>query len=277
MAVYTPPTETLPIFDSGVFPASLTGSLTPSTGTSYFLSYPVAQGQETITDLITTNITNTNLTTTDINAPLPTTSTLSIMELGTYSSGTNLNSIINIGQSKTSGSGVNNSTINIGDYSAGNASNLSGSAPTINIGSQNLTNNNQTYTNIQGRLRFKFTNPNNIQKQNLIYGGSYLFVGTITNNVMSITSETYNSQLFATIGPLGNNTAYTLFLMPVTENQVIYVRNISGIQQTISSSDSSLIILGSGSGAYTSTVLIASRTCMQFYCDGTYWYVISLT
>ena len=53
MAVYTPPTETLPIFDNGVFPASLTGALTPSTGTRYFLSYPVAQGIETIEKLRT--------------------------------------------------------------------------------------------------------------------------------------------------------------------------------------------------------------------------------
>jgi hypothetical protein len=56
MAVYTPPTESLPIFDNGVFPASVNSALTPSTGQSYFLSYPVGQGQETITDLISTNI-----------------------------------------------------------------------------------------------------------------------------------------------------------------------------------------------------------------------------
>jgi hypothetical protein len=67
MAVYTPPTETLPIFDSTVFPASINSALTPSTGQSYFLSYPVAQGQETISTLQTTNVIANPVTTGSIN------------------------------------------------------------------------------------------------------------------------------------------------------------------------------------------------------------------
>ena len=71
MAVYTPPTETLPIFDNSVFPESITSALTPSTGKSYFLSYPVAQGIETI-ETLRTNFINTfgvlsNLVITSIN------------------------------------------------------------------------------------------------------------------------------------------------------------------------------------------------------------------
>jgi len=66
MAVYTPPTESLPIFDNSVFPSSSGTVLTIGTGQDYFLSYPIAQGQETITDLISTNITSTNVTSTDV-------------------------------------------------------------------------------------------------------------------------------------------------------------------------------------------------------------------
>jgi len=65
MAVYIPPTETLPIFDNAVFPSS-TSALTPTTGLSYFLSYPTAQGQETISNLQTTNIIANPTTTGDI-------------------------------------------------------------------------------------------------------------------------------------------------------------------------------------------------------------------
>ena len=53
MAVYTPPTETLPIFDNSVFPASDGTALTIATGRNYFLTYPVAQGEEIFPSNIT--------------------------------------------------------------------------------------------------------------------------------------------------------------------------------------------------------------------------------
>ena len=53
MAVYTPPTETLPIFDNSVFPSSDGTVLTIATGKQYFLSYPVAQGEEIFPSNIT--------------------------------------------------------------------------------------------------------------------------------------------------------------------------------------------------------------------------------
>ena len=53
MAVYTPPTESLPIFDNSVFPSSDGTALTVSTGQKYFLSYPVAQGEEIFPSNIT--------------------------------------------------------------------------------------------------------------------------------------------------------------------------------------------------------------------------------
>jgi hypothetical protein len=46
MAVYTPPTEDIPIFDNSVFPSANGTALTIATGQKYFLSYPVAQGSE---------------------------------------------------------------------------------------------------------------------------------------------------------------------------------------------------------------------------------------
>ena len=53
MAVYTPPTETLPIFDNAVFPSSDSTTLTIATGKNYFLTYPVAQGSEIFPSNIT--------------------------------------------------------------------------------------------------------------------------------------------------------------------------------------------------------------------------------
>lgn len=53
MAVYTPPTETLPIFDNSAFPSSDGTALTIATGRNYFLTYPVAQGEEIFPSNIT--------------------------------------------------------------------------------------------------------------------------------------------------------------------------------------------------------------------------------
>lgn len=53
MAVYTPPTETLPIFDNSAFPSSDSTALTIATGKNYFLTYPVAQGEEIFPSNIT--------------------------------------------------------------------------------------------------------------------------------------------------------------------------------------------------------------------------------
>ena len=60
MAVYTPPTETLPIFDNSVFPSSLGTALTIATGQDYFLSYPIAQGSEIFPSNITLQSTLTD-------------------------------------------------------------------------------------------------------------------------------------------------------------------------------------------------------------------------
>jgi len=60
MAVYTPPTETLPIFDNSVFPSASGTALTIATGLDYFLSYPVAQGSEIFPSNITLQSTLTD-------------------------------------------------------------------------------------------------------------------------------------------------------------------------------------------------------------------------
>jgi len=60
MAVYTPPTETLPIFDNSVFPSSDGTALTIATGLDYFLSYPVAQGSEIFPSNVTLQSTLTD-------------------------------------------------------------------------------------------------------------------------------------------------------------------------------------------------------------------------
>lgn len=56
MASYLPPTEELPIFDNQVFDSNNSTALTYADAKKYFLTYPVAQGTSTITDLIATSI-----------------------------------------------------------------------------------------------------------------------------------------------------------------------------------------------------------------------------
>jgi hypothetical protein len=57
MASYLPPTEDLPLFDNSVFDSNNTSYLTYATAKKYFVSYPIAQGTSTISDLITGTIT----------------------------------------------------------------------------------------------------------------------------------------------------------------------------------------------------------------------------
>jgi len=52
MASYLPPTDNLPIFDSSVFDSNNTSYLTYTTAKKLFLTYPTAQGEETIASLI---------------------------------------------------------------------------------------------------------------------------------------------------------------------------------------------------------------------------------
>lgn len=56
MASYLPPTEELPIFDNQVFDTVNNTALTYAEAKKYFVSYPIAQGTATITDLITGEI-----------------------------------------------------------------------------------------------------------------------------------------------------------------------------------------------------------------------------
>jgi hypothetical protein len=52
MASYLPPTEDLPVFDNSVFTSNSTTALTYTTAKKYFITYPIAQGTSTISDLI---------------------------------------------------------------------------------------------------------------------------------------------------------------------------------------------------------------------------------
>jgi len=52
MASYLPPTENLPIFDTQVFDTANNSYLTYSEAKKYFITFPIAQGTATITDLI---------------------------------------------------------------------------------------------------------------------------------------------------------------------------------------------------------------------------------
>lgn len=52
MASYPPPTENVPIFDTSLFINPANVSLTPDSGTSYFLKYPVAQGNNILQSVV---------------------------------------------------------------------------------------------------------------------------------------------------------------------------------------------------------------------------------
>lgn len=56
MATYLPPTEELPIFDNQVFDIANNTYLTYTDAKKYFVSFPIAQGTSTISDLITGSI-----------------------------------------------------------------------------------------------------------------------------------------------------------------------------------------------------------------------------
>ena len=68
MASYTPPSENLPIFDNSVFTTTTTstGGFTYDELVALFLTYPVAQGEQTIASLISNGI-DTNLPTSTFN------------------------------------------------------------------------------------------------------------------------------------------------------------------------------------------------------------------
>ena len=59
MASYLPPTESLPIFDSGVFDISNTAYLTYTSAKQLFVTYPIAQGSATIGQLYSAAIDTT--------------------------------------------------------------------------------------------------------------------------------------------------------------------------------------------------------------------------
>jgi hypothetical protein len=56
MATYLPPSDNLPIFDSSVFDETNSAYLTYTSAKKLFLTYPTAQGEETIASLITAEI-----------------------------------------------------------------------------------------------------------------------------------------------------------------------------------------------------------------------------
>ena len=59
MASYLPPTETLPIFDSGVFDTSNSAYLTYTSAKQLFVTYPISQGAATISQLYSAGIDTT--------------------------------------------------------------------------------------------------------------------------------------------------------------------------------------------------------------------------
>ena len=192
MASYTPPSEDLPIFDNSVFTTT-----TSSSGFTYdelldlFLSYPVAQGEQTIASLISNTI-NTNLPTTAFN--FLSSLTTGQLNIGTSSTGTikigaNTGTSVHCGSIDCTGVNINNSVAPL----IGNL----GYGPSQTSGVMNIATGVRT---TDGTLNIN----NNASSVNTISMGAVgvttniTGIGTIKANVFDVVSDATSTTLFGT-------------------------------------------------------------------------------
>jgi hypothetical protein len=192
MASYTPPSENLPIFDNSVFTTT-----TSSSGFTYdelldlFLSYPVAQGEQTIASLISNTI-NTNLPTTAFN--FLSSLTTGQLNIGTSSTGTikigaNTGTSVHCGSIDCTGVNINNSVAPL----IGNL----GYGPSQTSGVMNIATGVRT---TDGALNIN----NNASAVNTISMGAagvttnITGIGTIKANVFDVVSNATSTTLFGT-------------------------------------------------------------------------------
>jgi hypothetical protein len=240
MASYLPPTEDLPIFDTQVFDTANNAYLTYADAKKYFVTYPIAQGTATISDLIAGGISYLtpasgsffNIGTNQVsggtirigptggsagvsvhcgnidfknntinNATAPTTSDISICDVQTRGT-------LNIGTGNRSRTtATTEGTINIG---TGLNTNTLGAIPQINIGS-NTGLSNVTGINIGGTATTTTLSgaSNTITSGGLIFRTANNVTGETTNGTYAIFNNLISTGTLAiggagttTIGPL---------------------------------------------------------------------------
>jgi len=190
MASYTPPSENLPIFDNSVFTTT-----TSSSGFTYdelldlFLSYPVAQGEQTIASLLS-NAIDTNLPTTGFNF-------LSSLTSGQLNIGTSSTGTIKIGASTGTSihcGSIDHQGVNINNAVSATGGNL-GFGPAQTGGVMNIATGVRT-----GALNIN----NNASSTNTITIGAVgvttniTGIGTIEANAFDVVSDATSPTLFST-------------------------------------------------------------------------------
>jgi hypothetical protein len=190
MASYTPPSENLPIFDNSVFTTT-----TSSSGFTYdelldlFLSYPVAQGEQTIASLLSNEI-DTNLPTTAFNFLSSLTSgqlNIGTSSTGTIKIGASTGTSVYCGSIDCTGENINNAVSSTGGnlgFGPSQTSGVMNIATGVRTGALNINNNASSTNTISIGAAGVTTN---------IIG-----IGTIEANAFDVVSNATSPTLFST-------------------------------------------------------------------------------
>jgi hypothetical protein len=303
MATYLPPSENLPIFDTSVFDETNGAYLTYTSAKKLFLTYPIAQGEETIASLIAGSI--------DYTSP----ASGSYFEIGTnqVSGGT-----IRLGPTGVSGVSVHagnidctNNTINNATDAAANNLSLGNSQTTgvLNIGTGvRATTGNGGAINIGGGAGSSA--PINIGPISAVSGTGTVNINTSTSgahpvNIGSTSAiTTLNGNVITAVGriagglssigtslpyaiPTTSNIDVTVVIntasasgtltLPTTNTagQKITIRNITAYSHDISSPSGNIWAVNTAT--FPTTLAIPAYSSCVLFGDGGTWYQIGVT
>ena len=265
MSSELPPTDyfTGISFNPDFYQSTSSDYLTASTGKSYFLSYPTAQGTETITTLKSSSIDSSSTTTNMAIASAQTSGALNIASLPSRTGN------INIGYSTSTPSGLGYN-INMGNIlsntsiggkyielaaaSSGITLSTSGTLDmitnTINIGQTSST------TNIPGVL---------VGKDGCLAGRTN-YVSYNTSTLPATLSTLINMNLFVY---LFGSTALKVLTIPVvsTTGQVITIKNGASVDVSLSFTNVMLF----DSTSLVSAVILQTKGVISIYWGGAFW------
>lgn len=239
MASYLPPTEDLPVFDNQVFDSNNT-SLTYTTAKKYFLTFPTAQGTQTITDLIAGTINYLspssgsffNIGTNQVSGGTirigPTGGSAGVSvhcgnidfknnTINNATSGTTGN--INLGDSQTSGvlnigTGIRTTTGNGGAININTTDNASNNAP-MNIGGVNTAANTTSATSRSNvSLNGQRLWSNWISEASIRTGGSLTLTSSNSAGV-NIATESFSDIIMGASGTTKTLTIYNALATPL--------------------------------------------------------------
>jgi len=192
MASYTPPSENLPIFDNSVFTTTTTSSgFTYDELLALFLSYPVAQGEQTIASLLSNSI-DTNLPTTAFNF-------LSSITTGQINIGTGSTGTIKIGAS--TGTSVHCGSIDCTGTTINNASGpyvgALGFGTTQTTGIMSIASGVRTGTGALN-INANASSNNTVNIGNTLVTTNVTGIGTIKANTFDVVNNSTDVSLFGT-------------------------------------------------------------------------------